>query len=92
MSGLQALLARHAGPAAVAAALGPEHSPLAGGAPGLRHLAACRRACLALKLHEALAPQLQVRGRLLALSNVVGARCQGKLGNYVNQSLTQSRS
>jgi hypothetical protein len=56
----------------VAAALGPEDGPLAAaaaaaaaGAPGVRHLAACRRACLALKLHNALAPRLQVCGSVL---------------------------
>jgi hypothetical protein len=64
VAGLQALLARHAGQAAVAAALGPEEGALAAaaaGGQGLRHLASCRRACLALKLHNALAPRLQVR-------------------------------
>lgn len=38
--------------------------PRAGGsASSGRHLHACRRACLALKLHRILAPMLQVRGK-----------------------------
>ncbi|KAF6252881.1 hypothetical protein COO60DRAFT_1704095 [Scenedesmus sp. NREL 46B-D3] len=70
VAGLQALLARHAGQAAVAAALGPQEGPLAAGGTGLRHLAACRRACLALKLHNALAPRLQADCAIPALMGV----------------------
>jgi hypothetical protein len=59
--GLEALLLKWGCAQDVADAVG-ELPRTGGSASSGRHLHACRRACMALKLHKILAPMLQVGG------------------------------